>query len=180
MKQMNLNRQDFKRSQPFGGELLKRAKYRTARPLSTKKAMHVVIRSSQATGPWSFKRFDKEIERILNSAAKRFGVRVYSFANAGNHLHLIIKLGNRFTYAGFIRSITGAIALKVTRASKLKKLKQRFFDRRPYSRVVEWGRAFRIAKDYVQLNFLEAIGALPYSPGRLRQAQVSFDWYEDG
>lgn len=179
MRQLKLDHPAFKKSRPFGGELLRKARGRTARPLSTQKAMHLVLRSSQATGAWSFHRFDKDIDYILKLAARRFGVKIYRFSNSGNHLHLIIKLGNRYAYSGFIRMISGAIALKVTGSSKVRRLKKRFFDRRPFSRVIEWGRAFQIAKDYVELTYLEAIGALPYSKGRLRQMQVSFRW-DDG
>jgi REP element-mobilizing transposase RayT len=168
MKQLRFNDDRLKLAKPFGGTLLRKAKNRTARPLSTKKSMHLVLRSSQATGEWSFKRNGTLVEATIEMAAKKFGVKVYSFANGGNHLHLLVKLGNRFTYNGFIRSLTGTLALKITKANKFKKLKQKFWDARPFSRVIEWGRAYGIAKDYLTLNQLESLGIFDYSKGRLR------------
>jgi hypothetical protein len=49
------------------------------------------------------------------------------------------------------------------------KLTKKFWDYRPFSRVVEWSKAYRIAKDYVLLNQLEGLGIIPYQPNRLRQ-----------
>jgi REP element-mobilizing transposase RayT len=156
----------FKTNVVYGGELRKRV--RTARPIATKKSMHIVLRSSQAVGEWSFKRNFQIVESTLSWAAKKYGVKVYSLAINGNHIHLLVRLTNRFTYRAFIRSFSGVIALKITKSSKLKKLKKRFFDQRPFSRVVEWGKAFTTAMDYVYLNRLEALGIFEHVKGRLK------------
>lgn len=149
---------------------MKKANGRGARPLTTKKSMHLVLRSSQAIGDWSFrtKKNSAIVDLTLKKLSYKYGVKIYGFANAGNHLHLIVKLGNRFTYAGFIRSLTGILALKITGSNKLKALKRKFWDRRPFSRVIEWGRAYTLAKDYLLLNQLEATGVFCYQPNRLR------------
>jgi REP element-mobilizing transposase RayT len=170
MKQMKFREQDFKLAKPFGGSLLRKAKNRTARPLSTKKSMHVVIRSKLAKGEMSLAapKNRKLIDDTLKAKAKKFGVKVYKVGNGGNHLHMIIKLGNRYAYNGFIRAFTGTLALKITRSNKFKKLKEKFWESRPYSRVIEWGRAYSIAKDYLLLNELETCGILTYSKNRLR------------
>jgi len=174
MKQLKFTTQDFHRTKPFGGDLLKKAKARTARPLSTRKAMHLVLRSSQATGEWGFRtpRNREIVSHTLNKASAKTGVKIYRVANSGNHLHLIVKLTNRFTYARFIRAVTGTLALKITKASKSHRLQKRFWDRRPFTRILEWGRDFSRAVDYLLLNQLEAAGIFNYSPGRMKDVML--------
>ncbi len=153
----------------FGGILMRRAAYRRARPLSTKQAMHLVLRSSQAEDTWSFltPKNRKIIDAVLNKFANRYGVRVYQRGVARDHIHLLVRMTNRFAYRAFIRALTGAIALKVTGANRLRGLKKRFWDYRPFSRVVDWGRGYSLAKDYVLLNQLEGMGLIPFHRGRL-------------
>lgn len=156
MKQMDW----FKRGkEAFGGDLLTtRAERARRRPLSTKQSMHIVLRSTQAKGEWSFRKQPQLIERLIHKYAKRYGVKVFSFANVGNHIHMHVRLGSRFTYPAFIRALTGAIALAVTGANKFRKLTRRFWDRRPFSRIVTSYRAFRNMQDYVRINKLEGDG----------------------
>jgi REP element-mobilizing transposase RayT len=174
MKQARFNDQTFKATKPFGGNLLRQAKNRTARPITTKKSMHLVLRSTQAKGEWSFKtpRNKKIVHQTLEETAKKFGVKIYQYANSGNHLHLLVKLGNRFAYNGFIRALSGTLAIKITAANKFKKLNQKFWDARPFSRIVEWGRAYKLIKDYLTLNQLEAEGIFAYQKGRLRDVEL--------
>lgn len=126
--------------------------------------MHLVLRSSKAKGDWSFKRpqHSTKIRQITDKFAIRYGVRVLSLANAGNHLHFHIKLTNRFTYRPFIRALTAAIAMAVTGASRWNPLKKtakdRFWDYRPFTRVVQSFRALLNLRDYIQINKLEGYG----------------------
>jgi REP element-mobilizing transposase RayT len=148
----------------FGGSLLKKSNAKTARPISTKHAMHIVLKSSLAKGEWSLlsPKNQKMVDKALRTLTKKYGIKIYEFANVGNHLHLLIKLNNRFTFKPFIRALAGCIALKVTGANKFKGLKHKFWDYRPWSRIVEWKKAYTMAKDYVIQNHLEAIGLIPY------------------
>ena len=132
--------------------------------------MHLVVRSSQAVNEWSFKtkKNSQIVQDTLEKTSKKYGVKVYSFTNSGNHLHIVLRLTNRFTYKAFIRALTGTIAIKVTGAKKFNKLKKVFWDQRPFTRVLAWGRDFARAIDYVWLNKLESWGAIPYQKGRLR------------
>ena len=101
----------------YSGDLLRTCAGRShARPLATRETMHLVLRSTKAKGAWSFRapRNFKNIQRIVEHFSARYGVRVISMANVGNHLHLQIKLANRFGYRPFIRALTGAIAISVT------------------------------------------------------------------
>jgi REP element-mobilizing transposase RayT len=169
----------------YGGILLKtRAGRRRGRPLSTKETMHLVLRSSKAKGDWSFRRSRNaaQINRIIDKFSFRYGVRVISMANVGNHLHLQIKLSNRFSYRPFIRAVTGAIAMAITgrnrwslegnsrqpRASTLGRSlapsrtaaqqligQERFWDYRPFTRLVESFKALLNLRDYMRINQLE-------------------------
>ncbi len=155
----------------YGGELLKKDKNREqGRPIVTNHTMHLVLRSTKAVGDWSFKKpkNEKKIREIVNKFAHKYGVRILSLANVGNHLHMQIKLGNRRAYFAFIRAITAAIAMAVTQISRWnrraknsesnKNKKWRFWDYRPFTRVVESLRAFLNLRDYIRINALEGAG----------------------
>ena len=133
--------------------------------------MHVVLRSSQAKGDWSFRRAKnyKNIRRLVEKFAVMYVAHVHSMANVGNHLHLHIKFVSRPSYTAFIRALSGAIAMVVTGVNRWTKhrarpnqatreKKFRFWDHRPYSRIVLNLRHFLNLKDYVAENQLEGQG----------------------
>jgi REP element-mobilizing transposase RayT len=162
----------------YGGELLKTRKGRAqGRPLATKNSMHLVLRSSRAKGEWSFRRAQnaRAIQAILKKFAAKYGVRLLSIANVGNHLHLHIQLTNRYTYAPFIRAVTGAIALAVSKATRWgQRLEGKFWDYRPFTRVViGWRAALRLS-DYVLINQFEALGQTR------AQARFHVAWLQTG
>jgi REP element-mobilizing transposase RayT len=157
----------FKNSEKsFGGVLLKKRKARlNPRPLDTRNTMHLVLRSSKAKGEWAFWRANHKVSiaQIIKHFARKNGVKIHSFANVGNHLHIHLKLSNRFTYPAFIRAVTSAITMKITGCSKVARLKMkasdRFWDYRPFTRVIVGGfRALTYIKDYVLINQLEGLG----------------------
>jgi putative transposase len=159
----------------FGGTLLKKAKNRHDRPVSSKHPMHLVLKSTQAKGRFGFGTSvnAKKIRSIIDDHCSRYGVKKIQYSNNFNHLHLMVKFPSRRIYLKFIRSLTASIALAVSGASKLKSLKsifggKKFWDFRPFSRVVFGWRGYTIAKDYVILNQLEALEILPKRKGRLR------------
>ncbi len=150
----------FLESQPkaYGGDLLKTRKGRKGpRPLDTRHTIHLVLRSSRAKGSWSFKKPENErkIRAILDRFSRKNGIRIHQQANVRNHLHLQIKLSTRQTYKPFIRAITSAIAMAVTGASRWKRIEGRFWDRRPFTRVVIGRRAYLALRDYIRVNILE-------------------------
>ena len=97
---------------------------------------------------------------LLDKFALRYGITIHSSGNVGNHLHLHIKLPNRMAYKPFIRALTGAIAMAVTGVNRWNpgKTKLRFWDYRPFSRVVFGWRDFQGLNSYIQLNQLEGHG----------------------
>jgi REP element-mobilizing transposase RayT len=151
----------------YGGELLKTRKGRsTPRPLSTRETMHLVLRSSKAKGDWSFRtpKNAVAIGRILKKFSQKYGVQILNSANVGNHLHLHVKLAHRHGYRPFIRAVSAAIMMTVTGVNRWMMLKPRpgirfkFWDYRPFSRVVVGLKSFLGLRDYVRINELEGLG----------------------
>lgn len=149
----------------YGGELLKTRKGRMhGRPLDTRNTMHLILRSSKAIGDRSFwKPKNKiEIKRIIQKFSFKYGIKIHSLANVGNHLHFQIKLSNRYGYKPFIRAITSAIAMAVTGKNRWttsnNKETKSFWDHRPFTRVVIGLRAFFNLQNYIEINQLEGFG----------------------
>jgi len=163
----------------FGGRYLKNYNPNCERPLDSKKALHLVLKSSQATGEKSFKseKYEAKIWDIIRHHAEKTGIKIYEYANGGNHLHLLLRAKHRDDYTAFIKAITGLIARTVGKSQKGKPLKKKFWDARPFSRVVSFAyREFNAIKTYLLRNTLEAIGWMKYilrdsrMPTELRQA----------
>jgi len=147
----------------YGGSLRNKAKNRGARPLSSKDSIHLVMRSSQAQGNWSF-RYQKNAEKISNfiqAFSNKKGIQILSVANVGNHLHFHVRIHNRTLYKAWIRGLTSGIAMIVLRREgflRLKAQKKKFWDYRPFSRVIQSFRAHLNIKDYLEINQWEGLG----------------------
>lgn len=161
MKQLKLLKSE---PSAYGGELLKTRRGRSrGRPLATKHSMHLVLRSSKAKGDWSFRRSQnsRKIRAIIQRFSNKYGVRLLSLANVGNHLHLQIQLTHRQGYKAFIRAVTAAIAMAVTgrnRWTAKESTRLKFWDYRPFTRVVVGYRALLTLRDYIRINQWEGIG----------------------
>jgi hypothetical protein len=195
----------------FGGAYLKKSNPKKARPISTKRSMHLVLRSSRATGGRSLLRKSRQIFEIVYAQAKLHGVKIYRYANAGNHLHLVIMPRSVVAFKKFVRATSGLIARlilgvergrarfpksiqpknpksinqlpvdhrkaeassflsKTSPSLKTSRAYIKFWDQRPFTRIVEWGRDFKNACSYLMQNTLEAIGFLEYKT-RVRKYQ---------
>ncbi len=149
----------------FGGNN-KRGHPTRARPFSKKCETHVVMKSRLAIGDRSFLRANnrRAIKAIIEQSAKRFYVTLTRNVNVGNHLHLLICAPTAEAQRNFLRTISALIARKVMSAHrnspmKLKSLGSlRFWDGRPFTRLIPWGRAYQAILNYLSLNSLQAIG----------------------
>ncbi|OFZ18765.1 MAG: hypothetical protein A2Z20_01400 [Bdellovibrionales bacterium RBG_16_40_8] len=162
----------------FGGSLLK-GHAKLARPLSTKEPIHLIMKSKQAIGSRSMLRSYnvKKIDSIISKQAKLSGITIYQLVNVGNHLHLVIRITNLFFYDRFIRATTGIIARHVTKQQRRNGLKflsqtelkartraqsqspvgaERFWDARPFTRLIAWGRDYQHIKNYMDKNKSQA------------------------
>lgn len=154
LKQLEFNTKDFnKPSDCFGGSLLK-GNAKRARPLDSKLPILITLRATRG-GMRTPKAFKKVNDAVYDTANK-YGVKIYKYSNVGNHLHLLVKLSNLRLWAAFIRELTGKIGLLV---KLLLNFEGKFWMFRPHTRIVRgWRKAFKIAKDYIELNILEAEG----------------------
>ena len=151
---------NMKNKKIFGGALLKKSNAKEKRPISTKHAMHIVIRSNHARGKQNFltKTNKAAIDRILKKQAKIRGIRLYRYENVGNHLHILLKTGHRKWLCGYLRAVTGLIARQVLGVERGQGKGIQFWDARPFSRVVAWGRDYNNVKKYFKKNQLQAMG----------------------
>ncbi|MBI2606994.1 MAG: hypothetical protein HYW49_13050 [Deltaproteobacteria bacterium] len=156
----------------FGGRPT-RGKRKTARPIATKRAMHLVLRSSKARASLSLLNPAKRkiVDRAIRAAEERFPVRIYGRANVGNHIHFVLKARTHGAYRAFIRYLSGRIAFEVTGAKK-GRAAGRFWDSIPYSRVLEWGRDFINARIYITKNLFEGEGIALATPNGPRVFRI--------
>lgn len=152
-----------KQSLAYGGELLKtRAGRSRGRPIDTKNSMHLVLRSSKAKGAFSMRKpqHAQAIKNILTRFSLKYGIAIKTFANVGNHLHIHVLIRNRHTYKPFIRAVTAAIAMAVTGASRWRSSSLgKFWDYRPFTRVVAGYLANNTLTKYIEVNQWEGLGA---------------------
>jgi REP element-mobilizing transposase RayT len=154
-----------KPSDHFGGRYLLNYNPKFKRPMDSKKALHLILRSSKSTGARSLKneKYEAKIWQIVSHHAQKLGISIYSYSNGGNHLHLLIRAKYRDDYNSFIRTITGLIARAVGKTERGHRSKEKFWDARPFSRIVSFAkREFQMVRAYLLRNTLEAIGWLPY------------------
>lgn len=121
-----------------------------------------------------------KVAQLIEKFARKNHIQVHSFANVGNHLHMHIQLGKMASYRPFIRGLTAAIAMAITGLSRWTKessparerLKgRRFWDYRPFTRIVNGRRDFVGVNDYVSLNQLEGTG-IPRNFGSYALQQI--------
>jgi REP element-mobilizing transposase RayT len=166
---------EFKVEKEFGGALLKKSHAKKARPIAIKKTMHLTMRSSHAKGDKSF-RADKiriqKIHKVIKTQAEKFGVEIYKYANVGNHIHLLLKARYRKGFISFLKAISGIIARIALGAEKGKakigETIKGFWDQRPWTRILFTWTEFKNVKKYVEQNFNEANGFVPYKPRKYK------------
>lgn len=188
----------FKANQRFFGGRLIHGRRRGRRPLSTKEPIHIVLRSSWARGPFSFllTKNKKAIERLIQIYARQYAIKVYSRAIVGNHFHLIIQISSRKSYNRFIRVLSSQIASHVMRSQSFQEFQKHFLEQhagdpptaaevqgkgqafwqfRPWTRVMHWGKDFQACRKYLTQNILEALGFTAYKPRK----NVYAKWFKE-
>jgi REP element-mobilizing transposase RayT len=143
----------------FGGSLLKGSHPKGKRIFSPRVPMHVVLKSSLAVGPRSLLRHGPALGRLLSEQARRHHVQLQGVSNAGNHLHLLLQAPSRDQLSAFLRAIAGRIAQLgqgESIASGRHQESRRFWDARPFSRLVGWGQDLRRVMRYLGFNATEA------------------------
>lgn len=141
----------------FGGSLLT-SNPKNKRPISTTKAIHLVLKSQYAGGRYSMLQpyNAKKIESVILFHAKHWGIKIYHYVNVGNHLHLVIKLHNRRSFNPFIRVITGLIARHILNAERGSAKDIKFWVARPFTRLISWGQDYLNINNYMKKNKSQA------------------------
>ena len=103
------------------------------------------------------------IELFTHALARRLGVKLYRYANVGNHLHLLVQVPSRAIWKRFLRELTGTIAIIVTGAKKGNALQKNetdrgFWDHLAFTRIVKFGRDFTGVALYLVKNLFESAG----------------------
>jgi hypothetical protein len=99
------------------------------------------------------------VDRLAKRFAGRYHIRIYQFANVGNHLHMVVRAPDRLGLQGFLRTFAGGVAAAITGARRGAPA-GRFWEFTAYSRMLFWGRAFAEAIAYVRMNALEGAGVI--------------------
>lgn len=161
-----------------GGSLSENAR-RDRRPLSTKQALHVTLRSDLATGERALLRHKHLVRLVLLKAQRLFNIRVYEYAVGGNHLHCLVRGRSRIELQNFFRVFAGHLAQQILASCPLshnedqkqqatqkgcRKNRRRFWALLIYSRIVTWGREFIHVRKYIVQNTLEALFKIAYRP----------------
>lgn len=128
------------------------------RPISSKRSMHLVLKSDRASGRYSMLSARNQIfiRSLVYAKARKFGVKLVSFVNVGNHLHLSIRPRNRQAFQSFLRSITNLISRFVTGARRGKPF-GKFWQGLAYTRVLSSRLEELQLFGYIEANRLEAV-----------------------
>lgn len=161
----------------FGGSLLV-GRRKSQRPLASSQAVHLIFRSQWAKGKFAFTRPQNQvaIEKILKTAALKHHIRIYRYAISSNHIHIIFRARRRWLYRAFVCNITGQIAQRIMENMPfkdfLKKFRgegfkihkgQAFWEHRPFTRIINWGKDYIQTMAYVLRNTYEALGIVKYT-----------------
>ncbi len=202
-KQFSFDQVSSKHKYSHGGALRRLSGGRGARALACRLPLHVVFKINRSRLKSRSLRSNQSfrlIHKIVQDYSKMFFVKVEQITIQPDHLHLLIRTSRRSLFHHFFRVVAGQIAQqflkcglsfeKTERSPKagvtgtpnhsLKKTKYQdrsedFWKFRPFSRVVMGYKAYKIVRDYIQLNELEAAGVIEYSKLRLRGLS-SADW----
>lgn len=170
----------------FGPEDLK-GKRKGERILSSRQAIHLILKSDIVLEFGRFYKYKKMIAAELKKFSEKFGIRIYSYEINSDHIHLIIQIQNREQYKRFIAAFTGSVAKKIAKLNQdkidslsnrnktlapLEKLefeslgaragKIKFWKTRPFTRIIEWGKDFRTTQNYLYQNKMESLRIAKY------------------
>lgn len=122
--------------------------------------MHVTFRRSDSYSSLSPK--SKQITSLIRTLSKKHHIQLYDLSINSNHIHLLVRGKYLKGFQNFLREVSTKIVRLITETKKGKELTASFWASRPWSRIVEWGRAFNTARAYLLRNRLETSGVIPY------------------
>jgi putative transposase len=109
------------------------------------------------------------IQKLISVYAKRFFIKVEQASIQNDHIHLLLRAGRRSRFQAFFRVLSGQIAQRLGwMVTDTQGKTEKVWKYRPFSRVVRGWRAYKIVRNYIQLNELEVKGMIPYQKRRLK------------
>lgn len=179
-----------------GGVLRQRRKGRLRRPLSGQYSLHVVfkvntykLRQLSLRSPQTH----KIIQKVILRYSKKFFVKIEQMTIQNDHIHLLVRTTRRSQFIFFFRVASGQMAQVLQKEGLLRVIKSgvvgnnvtdtrnhrnariSLWRYRPFSRIIKGYTAYRRVRNYIQLNYKEAIGQIKYNKLRLRGLS-SADW----
>jgi len=193
-KQIAFFKTNWKHNFSHGGMLRQKRKGRKQRPLSCSEPLHVVFKVNRdqllRRSLRDYKNFAL-VKKILARYAKRFFIKIEQVSVQADHIHCLIRTSRRSHFHYFFRVVAGQIAQQFQHRELLRESKvtdtPKFTERRkgegslklwrhrPFSRVVRGWKAYKLVRDYIQLNQKEALGQIRYRTERLRGLSL-VDW----
>ena len=180
-KQLSLIQSLGKFQYNHGGVLRQKRRGRKHRPLSSKAAVHLVLKARREVLKESSFRGRKSFslsQQILKKYARRFFVKIEQLSIQGDHIHLLIRCSRRSQFHAFFRVSAGQIAQVFQKQNLLSvgasvtdtpsAAPARLWKYRPFTRVVKSFTALKIVRNYIQLNEQEALGKIRYAKDRLK------------
>jgi REP element-mobilizing transposase RayT len=155
-KQLNfLGNLKISNKKSYGGKT--KGKRKVARPISTKKWSHLVLKSNKAKGSYSLLNptNSSKVKIIIKKQATKHGVQITDYVNMGNHLHLKVRPLSRLGFQRFLKSTTAMIARAVTGARKGFKF-GKFWDGLAFTRVIQSAFELFQLKGYFEANRVES------------------------
>ncbi|MES3039032.1 MAG: transposase [Bdellovibrionota bacterium] len=170
MKQNEFLKEHWNFRFSHGGELRKRRGGRKSRPLSRKDPIHLVFKMNIIAVPKGLRhpRNFRIIHEVVKRYGRRFFVRTDQISIQRDHIHLLVRSSRRHLYQHFFKVVAGQIAQRVTRTPNHTYEGVRVWKYRPFTRVVKGWKAYKIIRNYIQLNELEAKGSIRYRKQRLK------------
>ena len=157
--QFNFQNPSWRHRYSYGGSLRNKLAGRGQRPLSCREPLHVVFKINKTFLKHKTLRSALGfglIHRIIQRYAKRFFVKVEQISIANDHIHLLIRTSRRSLFHHFFRVAAGQIAQQFAKlgicVTDTAGLPGGLWKHRPFSRVVRGYRAYKVVRDYIQLN----------------------------
>ncbi|PIT98973.1 MAG: hypothetical protein COT74_12065 [Bdellovibrionales bacterium CG10_big_fil_rev_8_21_14_0_10_45_34] len=166
----------------YGGSLHYR---KVKRPFDTTKLIHTVFKAKLGKNIW-FTKSQVSIGRLLETAAKRYKLKLKDKAINKDHIHLLIEPNQsqpydeaRREFLRFLRFFAAQMARKYEEIHKRLGLKksQDFWIARPFTRLVGWGRkTLTNIRNYFEKNRNEAAGFVTFTPRKHRLNAFLAKW----
>lgn len=115
--------------------------------------VHLTIRAHDGKFLFREEHVKKFIYEQLLRLKREHGVKVYGYVFMSNHLHLVLRLGERGQFSAFLRRVFGRVAVYINRC---RRRSGRVFGERARTPVVQGRRHLLAVMRYIECNPVRA------------------------